>query len=94
LHAEVGADAARAGVDELVVVGADAEPIARGARNVPSWQGRARAVADVAAATQLVSAEARRGDVVLVKASNSEQLWRLADALMEQVPAGADGGRG
>jgi UDP-N-acetylmuramoyl-tripeptide--D-alanyl-D-alanine ligase len=30
-----------------------------------------------------VAAEVRPDDVVLVKASNSERLWRVADALLE-----------
>ena len=94
LHADVGADAARLGVDELVIVGADAAAMAEGAQSVTEWQGRVRHVPDAGVATQLVATESRPRDVVLVKASNSEQLWRLADALMEQVPAGADGGRG
>jgi UDP-N-acetylmuramoyl-tripeptide--D-alanyl-D-alanine ligase len=94
LHAEVGADAAQLGVDELVVVGADAGEMLTGAQQVTHWRGRVRRVPDTGAATQLVAAEAAPGDVVLVKASNSEQLWRLADALIGQVPAGADGGRG
>ena len=85
LHAEVGAEAATLGVDELVVVGADAAPIADGAAAAPGWAGRARCATDVDEATALLRREVRRDDVVLVKASNSEQLWRVADLLARRA---------
>jgi UDP-N-acetylmuramoyl-tripeptide--D-alanyl-D-alanine ligase len=81
LHARVGAAAAGLGVDEIVVVGNDARPIADGAADVAGWGGRARIVNDVAAATAVLRAELRHDDAVLVKASNSERLWQVADAL-------------
>jgi UDP-N-acetylmuramyl pentapeptide synthase len=37
-----------------------------------------------------VLTEVTADDAVLVKASNSIQLWRVADALLETVPAGAN----
>jgi UDP-N-acetylmuramoyl-tripeptide--D-alanyl-D-alanine ligase len=87
LHASVGAAAAQDGVDELLVVGADAAAVADGARRVSGWRGRVREVADADAAAALLRAEASGDDAVLVKASNSEQLWRVADALLAETPA-------
>lgn len=90
LHAEVGAAAADSGVDELLVVGPDAAAIHAGATGRPGWSGRARLVPDAAAAAGLLDAEAGPGDAVLVKASNAEQLWLVAEGLLAGVPRGAD----
>ena len=89
LHRQVGVRAAELGVDELVTVGADAAEIAAGATAVPGWAGQARSVPDADAAAEILVDEARPGDVVLVKASNSERLWRLADRLLDEVRASA-----
>ena len=83
MHQEVGRTAAELDVDELVLVGADAVPIRDGAQSVDGWSGQARTVSDADAAAALLTAAVASGDVVLVKASNSEQLWRVADALMD-----------
>lgn len=76
-HRDVGAVAAKLGIDRLVVVGPDAAPIAAG------WAGEAAVVDDADDAAELVARELRDGDVVLVKASNSERLWRVADRLVQ-----------
>ena len=89
LHVAVGVRAGELGVDELVVVGPDAEPIADGAAGVTNWAGRAHRVADAAAAAELLRERVEPSDVVLVKASNSEQLWRLADELLAGMRASA-----
>jgi len=89
MHAEVGRAVAAAGVAELVTVGADAKLYAVAATAAPGWVGRARGVADVNEAAALLVAEVRADDVVLVKASNSERLWRVAEALVD-VPAADD----
>ena len=73
-HAEIAAVAAELGVDELVTVAA------------PEY-GAGRAVADVAAALELLRAELEPGDVVLVKASRAAGLDRLADALLGEHSA-------
>jgi UDP-N-acetylmuramoyl-tripeptide--D-alanyl-D-alanine ligase len=68
LHREVGAEAARVGIDFLVAVGPQAEQTAAGARD----EGGTIAVhecADAAGAAALVGADIRGGDVVLVKGS-------------------------
>ena len=81
LHGEVGRAVAEAGVEELVVVGADA-PYAEGTRAVHGWAGRARDVADADAAGRLLHDEVTGTDVVLVKASNSLRLWTVAESLL------------
>lgn len=79
-HRDIGEQAARLGVDRLVVVGSDAAPIASGAS---SGGAAVASVEDAEAAAELVAAELGEGDVVLVKASNSERLWRVADRLVQ-----------
>jgi UDP-N-acetylmuramoyl-tripeptide--D-alanyl-D-alanine ligase len=72
-HEEIGRLAQRLGVDRLVVVGEAARPMAK---------GESVLVPDVEAAVALLGAELRPGDVVLIKASKVEALWRVADALL------------
>lgn len=88
MHAEIGRAAAEAGIGELVTVGADAKLYADAAQATPGWSGRARGLADVNEAAALLVAEARADDVVLVKASNSERLWRVAEAIVDDTTAG------
>lgn len=75
-HAEVAARARALGVDRLVAI------------DCPEY-GADVEVADVAEALQLLRAELRPGDVVLVKASRSVGLDRLADRLVSEVVATA-----
>ena len=82
-HREIGVHAAQLGVDQLVVVGPDATPIADGAAAAAGWSGQVTTVADADAAAVLVAAELLDGDIVFVKASNSERLWRVADRLVQ-----------
>jgi UDP-N-acetylmuramoyl-tripeptide--D-alanyl-D-alanine ligase len=79
-HEEVGELAARLRVDRLIVVGADAEPIHRGARSVATWEGTSVAVPDQDGAIALLRSELRPGDVVLVKGSRY-RTWDVADFL-------------
>jgi UDP-N-acetylmuramoyl-tripeptide--D-alanyl-D-alanine ligase len=91
LHARVGQYAAHhASIDALVVVGEGAEQdaIARGWEK--SKRGAVQRFADVEAALAGVEAWHRSGDVVLVKASNSSGLSRLADGLVERFARGGE----
>jgi UDP-N-acetylmuramoyl-tripeptide--D-alanyl-D-alanine ligase len=84
LHAEVGAEVVARGVDELLVVGAAAAPLAAGAREVAdtaSGGTTVREVPDADAAEALLRAELRRGDVVLFKSSRDAGLRLLGDRL-------------
>ena len=80
-HEEVGAYAALTGVSALIVVGA-ATPMLAGAKSQPGWPGELLHVPDGPAAVAAVSDRVGPGDTVLVKASRSEGLWSVADALL------------
>jgi UDP-N-acetylmuramoyl-tripeptide--D-alanyl-D-alanine ligase len=82
VHEEIGRLAADLAVDRLVVVGAAAQSMHRGASRAGSRGEEPVLVPDVNAAVDLLRAELRAGDVVLVKASNAQRLWRVADALL------------
>jgi UDP-N-acetylmuramoyl-tripeptide--D-alanyl-D-alanine ligase len=78
-HEALGRLAAEAGIDLVVVVGAGAEPIARGARTGGATVVR---VPDAAAACRAVMGDATSGDAVLVKASRAAGLELVAEALL------------
>lgn len=90
LHEAAGVQAAQAGVAALIVVGADAAPMLAGAKSVGSWSGELVHVPDVAAAIEAVHSRTRPGDVVLVKASHSIGLERVALALTGERPLPAE----
>jgi UDP-N-acetylmuramoyl-tripeptide--D-alanyl-D-alanine ligase len=92
LHAEVGADAAAAGLAGLIVVGDAAAPMLAGAKSVPGWRGELQLVPDAAAAVGALQGRLRDGDVVLVKASHSIHLERVALALTGEEPLDGDTG--
>jgi UDP-N-acetylmuramoyl-tripeptide--D-alanyl-D-alanine ligase len=92
-HDEIGRLAVRLDVNRLVVVGEQAAAMHRGAYLEGSWGEESVLVPDVDAAIALLHEEVRAGDVVLVKASKVAELWRVAEALVDTVPAEArDGG--
>jgi len=78
-HLEVGRLAAGAGVDQLVAVGAMAGVLARGARD--AGLNRVLEIAEVEAAGGALRKFLKPGDVVLLKASRSTRLERVAEAL-------------
>lgn len=84
-HDAIGRLAVRLGVDRLVAVGEGASRIHAGASHEGSWGEESVMVADPDAALALVRAELRPGDVVLVKASNSIGLGRIARALLDDA---------
>ena len=84
-HDEIGRLAVRLDINKLVVVGPEARPMHQGAHLEGSWGEEAVLVPDAAAAVELLRDQVRPGDVVLVKASNSYGLWRVAEALLEAV---------
>ncbi|MGY1804672.1 UDP-N-acetylmuramoyl-tripeptide--D-alanyl-D-alanine ligase [Blastococcus sp. SYSU D00922] len=92
-HERLGRDAAAAGVDLVVAVGADAVGIAEGAAAGGRRAGEESVhVPDRAAARELLSEVLRPGDVVLVKASRAYGLELLAaDLLTADVPTGGAG---
>jgi UDP-N-acetylmuramoyl-tripeptide--D-alanyl-D-alanine ligase len=81
-HRELGAATALIGVHQLVVVGVAASGIADGAIDAGLESERVHVVDGVADAVSLLEKDLGRGDVVLVKASRSADLQRVAEALL------------
>ncbi|HEX3908128.1 MAG TPA: UDP-N-acetylmuramoyl-tripeptide--D-alanyl-D-alanine ligase [Mycobacteriales bacterium] len=92
LHVALGRRAAEVGVAELVVVGAAAAAIATGWEQVAPGRP-SRVVDSPVEAGRVVAGEALADDTVLVKASNSLELWRVAEELLA-ADAGARTGAG
>ncbi|WP_156723874.1 UDP-N-acetylmuramoyl-tripeptide--D-alanyl-D-alanine ligase [Streptomyces apocyni] len=90
-HDAVGRLAVRLNVSKLVAVGGrEASWLQLGAYNEGSWGEESVYVSDTQAAVDLLRGELRPGDVVLVKASRSVGLERVAAALLEST-SGAEG---
>ncbi|MFI8099864.1 UDP-N-acetylmuramoyl-tripeptide--D-alanyl-D-alanine ligase [Streptomyces sp. NPDC086023] len=88
-HDAVGRLAVRLNVSRLVAVGGrEASWLQLGAYNEGSWGEESVLVSDAQAAVDLLRRELRPGDVVLVKASRSIGLERIAQALLEGEGAG------
>ena len=84
-HDRVGRLAVRLDISRLVVVGTGRSMSAmhHGAVMEGSWGSESTMVPDAQAALDLLRAELRSGDVVLVKASNAVGLGELADKLVQ-----------
>ncbi|MBT2479072.1 UDP-N-acetylmuramoyl-tripeptide--D-alanyl-D-alanine ligase [Streptomyces sp. ISL-94] len=90
-HDAVGRLAVRLNVSRLVAVGGrEASWLQLGAYNEGSWGEESVLVSDAQAAVDLLRSELRPGDVVLVKASRSIGLERVALALLEREGEVAD----
>ncbi|UUN26390.1 UDP-N-acetylmuramoyl-tripeptide--D-alanyl-D-alanine ligase [Streptomyces sp. FIT100] len=93
-HDAVGRLAVRLNVSKLVAVGGrEASWLQLGAYNEGSWGEESVHVSDAQAAVDLLRSELRPGDVVLVKASRSAGLERIAQALLENTTEGEGAGR-
>jgi UDP-N-acetylmuramoyl-tripeptide--D-alanyl-D-alanine ligase len=84
-HDAIGRLAVRLRVDRLVAVGPEARMIHAGASHEGSGGQESMTVADPDEAIAVLRAALRPGDVVLVKASNSVGLRRVARALLEDA---------
>jgi UDP-N-acetylmuramoyl-tripeptide--D-alanyl-D-alanine ligase len=82
-HVALGRYAADLGLSRVVAVGAEARAISDAAAARDSWDGTASSVPDAAAALDVLRGELRAADVVLVKASRSASLERVAAAIAE-----------
>ncbi|SDU75903.1 UDP-N-acetylmuramoyl-tripeptide--D-alanyl-D-alanine ligase [Jiangella alkaliphila] len=82
-HDAIGRLAVRLNVSRLVAVGDGARAIHQGASLEGSWDGESVWVPDVDAAFDLLRAELRPGDVVLVKSSRDAGLRFLGERLVE-----------
>ncbi|MDI5963586.1 UDP-N-acetylmuramoyl-tripeptide--D-alanyl-D-alanine ligase [Streptomyces sp. SL13] len=90
-HDAVGRLAVRLNVSKLVTVGGQAAAwLDMGAKNEGSWGEESVHVSDAETAIDLLRGQLRPGDVVLVKASRSVGLERVAQALLD----GVDGDQG
>jgi UDP-N-acetylmuramoyl-tripeptide--D-alanyl-D-alanine ligase len=83
-HRDVGALCVQLGLDGLIVVGADAAALGAGAEAAAGDVAVVR-VADAAEAAAVLRERTSPGDVVLVKASRSVGLERVADLLAEEA---------
>ncbi|ASO19444.1 UDP-N-acetylmuramoyl-tripeptide--D-alanyl-D-alanine ligase [Actinoalloteichus hoggarensis] len=90
-HDEIGRLAVRLNISRLVVVGEQARPMYQGAVLEGSWGNEAVLVPDVAGAVDLLGDQLQPGDVVLVKASKVAELWRVADAILDESRASNGG---
>lgn len=86
LHEAVGAVAARAADELLVVGGEDAAAIGRGARDA-GFGGVLRQVADGGAATALLVGHVSRGDAILLKGSRAVGLEKVVVSILEFLEA-------
>jgi UDP-N-acetylmuramoyl-tripeptide--D-alanyl-D-alanine ligase len=84
-HDAIGRLVVRLDVNRLVVVGPGAKPIHLGASLEGSWGNESAYVDTISEALELLRAELRAGDVVLVKSSKAAKLRSLADALLEDA---------
>lgn len=82
-HDEIGIQAVRLRIDQIIAVGPDARRIHVSAVNEGAWNDESLHVADNDEAFDLLTRMLEPGDVVLVKASNSAGLHRLAERLGE-----------
>jgi UDP-N-acetylmuramoyl-tripeptide--D-alanyl-D-alanine ligase len=82
-HERIGRLAAELGIDRIVCVGPAAAPIVQGAAGEPNWRGSAQSVPDAETAITLLVAERGPSDAVLVKASRSIGLEKVAEALLQ-----------
>ncbi len=91
-HDAVGRLAVRLNVSKLVAVGGrEASWLQLGAYNEGSWGEESVHVSDAQAAIDLLRSELRPGDVVLVKASRSVGLERVATALLDDAAVSSEG---
>ena len=88
-HMDLGRFVVRLDIGQLVVVGPEAGGIHAGAVLEGSWGSESIHVDDVDAAVALLREQLVPGDVVLVKASRSAGLERVAAALLESPGAPA-----
>ncbi|MGL6236948.1 MAG: UDP-N-acetylmuramoyl-tripeptide--D-alanyl-D-alanine ligase [Segniliparus sp.] len=90
LHDQLGRYVVRLSVDRLVVVGDSraARALHTGAVLEGSWSGEAVLVPDWQEAARVVADELGPRDVVLVKASQAEGLWKVAEALTDVAGSG------
>lgn len=89
-HDELGRLAVRLNVSQLLAVGPGARGVAQAAALEGSWDGEAEWRPDMDSALELLRERLQPGDIVLVKASNSVGLARLAAAVRDDLSGRGD----
>ncbi|BAU96496.1 UDP-N-acetylmuramyl pentapeptide synthase [Corynebacterium suranareeae] len=84
-HAELGSELAKYNVSQLITVGENPNCAAL-AQSAADLGVQTSVVPDVESAVELLGRRIKRDDVVLVKASNADRLWRVAEALHNMAP--------
>lgn len=80
-HERVGSFAAALGIQLLIAVDGAARPLATGALAAGMGRGDVQRASGVGEAVAMLRRYLRAEDVMLVKASNGERLWRVVEAL-------------
>jgi len=94
-HDAIGRLAVRLDISRLVCIGDATRVMHLGASSEGSWGEESIHVPDVDAAIELLREQVRPDDVVLVKASRTIGLERVAEALLTEPPtAGSESGAG
>lgn len=93
-HSELGRLAVQLDIDRLVVVGEGASKIGEGAGAAGAREADVVRVGSVEEAAELLAADLRAGDIVLVKSSHGSGLWRLGTDLAGDGPDEAAAGPG
>lgn len=84
-HDAMGRIAVRLNIDQLVVIGDAAKLIHMGAEQEGSWGGESKFFSQIDQALDYLRGMLRAGDLVLVKSSNSANLRKLGDDLVEVI---------
>lgn len=84
-HDRIGRLVVRLNIDQLVVVGQAAKTLHMGAEQEGSWDGESVWFADFAGACDYICKRVKPHDVLLFKASRSEEFDRLADLVANQI---------
>lgn len=85
-HGDLGLQLAKYHIQGLVAVGENPNTLAM-ANTAREHGVRTYSAVDVDAAVELLRGEIRSDDVVLVKASHSDELWRVAEQLLGSGPS-------
>ena len=93
-HDAIGRLAVRLDISRLIAVGEAARPMALAGGLEGSWDGEAQWCPDIDSALQVLREQLRPADVVLIKASRSAGLERLARLVLEDVPDSVRSRRG
>ena len=88
-HTDVGALAARLGIDEVYAVGDGAQGVADGASAAGMPAARVHRLVDADAAHDALAANVRPGDILLFKSSRDSGMRFLGDKLVEEAGSSA-----